>query len=61
MAARSNEKVLNDQNVGAADEDHSSSLPGKEPGTTSGNDDYGGTEREPDDGHDRADEPKPHQ
>jgi hypothetical protein len=60
MAAGSNEKVLGNQKVGVADEDHTSSTPGKEPGTTSGNDDYGSTEREPDDGHDRADEQKPH-
>ena len=33
---------------------------GKKPGTTSGNEDYGSTEREPLDGHDRKDESKPH-
>jgi hypothetical protein len=60
MAADFNEKVLrNNQTVGAANEDHAPP-PGKEPGSTSGNDDYGSTEREPDDGHDRVDEPKPH-
>lgn len=33
---------------------------GKKPGTTSGNEDYGSTEREPLDGHNRTDERKPH-
>lgn len=33
---------------------------GKKPGTTSGSEDYGSTEREPLDGHDRTDEKKPH-
>lgn len=33
---------------------------GKKPGTTSGNEDYGSTEREPLDGHNRKDESKPH-
>ena len=33
---------------------------GKKPGTTSGNEDYGSTEREPLDGHDKTDEKKPH-
>ena len=32
---------------------------GKKPGTTSGNEDYGSTEREPLDGHSREDEKKP--
>jgi hypothetical protein len=44
MAEDSNEKVLsNNQTVGAVNED-STSPPGKEPGTTSGNDDYGSTD-----------------
>lgn len=34
--------------------------PGKKPGTTSGNEDYGSTEREPLDGHSRQNERKPH-
>jgi hypothetical protein len=60
MVAGSSEKILDDQKLVAGHGDHMSSPPGKEPGTTSGNDDYGSTEREPDDGHDRVDEPKPH-
>lgn len=60
MSASSNRKFATSfTKAGTASEDPSPT-PGKESDTTSGNDDYGSTEREPDDGHDRVDEPKPH-
>ncbi|RYF36247.1 MAG: hypothetical protein EOO38_27940 [Cytophagaceae bacterium] len=47
------------KDISASTDDKEPNDAGKKPGTTSGNEDYGSTEREPLDGHSREDEKKP--
>ena len=50
---------VNVKDIPASTHDKEPSDSGKKPGTTSGNEDYGSTEREPLDGHSRENEKKP--
>jgi hypothetical protein len=47
------------KDISASTDDKEPNDAGKKPGTTSGNEDYGSTERETLDGHSREDEKKP--
>lgn len=62
MIPKIDKSYQNDEYSRFSKGDQDSGIPdsGKKPGTTSGNEDYGATERDPLDGHNRADERKPH-